>query len=416
MFKKGKILSLTAMTTMSLMLISASVSAENPSFTSNLVPNSNHEIPIDPGPPPANAVTMPQEVGSKELSDLQDDRVQLENYVIEYNKDSYSGSYTENGLNVILLTKNSSSAALENSIKDKSKLKNKLKIKYVKYSRKEIAAAKEKVFSQAEKLKLEAVGINESINKINIYVTQEVLDKNKNEILKYVNEDMVNWVIGDMGIKDNAYYLYPGERIERKIDATNYYTCSLGFNARVNGNDVGVTAGHCANGSYYDLSDGSSSIGTMSNGNNSSTTSYDGGYVNYVSGTIPSVYLNGSAMTIGTTDYSGQYRTVGQYVRIHATSMGGSSTAPLKILDTDLNVTGFPTHLVLTEYGGLISGDSGGLVYTIANNGVKNYARIEGVYKGNAVSNGQIVGEVFSKYSYVYDGLGLSGIYTDNSY
>ncbi|AIQ10877.1 chymotrypsin family serine protease [Paenibacillus durus] len=416
---KRKLLSMATILTISIMLLSVSAFAKDLGGMGipDPVPNSNFDIPIDPGPAPVNAVAISQESEDKEFSQLQDDRVQLQEYMTAHFKDSYAGAYTEkNGSNVILLTSKVNSNNLETLLKEKSKRKDKLKFKYVKYSEDELYKGKEKILKAAESLNLEGVGIDNEQNKVNVYITQENLDSKKKEILKYLDEDLINWIVGDIEIKNNAYNLYPGEQIERYIDGSIWGNCSLGFNGRANGNDVGVTAGHCLNGTYYDLSDGVISIGSMSNANSSSASSYDAGYVTYNSGLNPSVYLNGSTMTIGTTDYSGQYRQVGNYVKIHATSLGGTGTPLLKILDSDLSLPGVTMHLVRTEYGGLTPGDSGGLVYSIANNGVKNYARVEGIYKGSYTSGGTPVGEVFSKYSYVFDGLGLSGVYTDNTY
>ncbi|WP_025691796.1 chymotrypsin family serine protease [Paenibacillus zanthoxyli] len=416
---KRRLLSIAVIITIPIMLLSVSAFANDLGGTGipNPVPNSNFDIPIDPGPAPVNAVAVSQESEDKEFSLLQNDRVQLQEYIAAHFKDSYAGAYTEkNGSNVILLTSKVKHNDLETLLKKKSKRKDKLKFKYVKYSEDELYKGKEKILKAAESLNLEGIGIDNKQNKVNVYITQENLGSKKNKILKYLNEDIINWIIGDLEIKNNAYDLYPGEQIEKYSDGSSWGRCSLGFNGRVNGYDVGVTAGHCLNGTYYDLSDGVISIGSILNANSSSASNYDAGYVTYNSGLNPSVYLSGSTMTIGTTDYSGQYRQVGDYVKIHATSSGGTGTPLLEILDSDLSLPGVTMHLVRTEYGGLTPGDSGGLVYSIANNGVKNYARVEGIYKGSYTSGGTPVGEVFSKYSYVIDGLGMSGVYTDNTY
>lgn len=214
----------------------------------------------------------------------------MQEYIAANFKDAYAGAYTEeDGTNVILLTSESKAKSLagnnlETVLKSKSKKTDKLKFKYVKYSENELYEGKEKIFKNAESLDLEAVGIDTTQNKVNVYITQENLDSKKDEIVSnYLNEDMINWIVGDVEIKDNAYDLFPGERIERYVDGNSWGVCSLGFNGRASGNDVGVTAGHCSNGTYYDLSDGSASIGTMSNANNSSSSSYDAGFVKYVS-------------------------------------------------------------------------------------------------------------------------------------
>ncbi|OMC64456.1 hypothetical protein BK126_25425 [Paenibacillus sp. FSL H7-0326] len=54
----------------------------------------------------------------------------------------------------------------------------------------------------------------------------------------------------------------------------------------------------------------------------------------------------------------------------------------------NFNIPGDTQDVVVTTLSGAIGGDSGGLVYSIANNGTKNYARIEGVYAGSLLQNG----------------------------
>lgn len=146
------------------------------------------------------------------------------------------------------------SVGLEKNIKIKSKYPSKLKIQKVKYSKDQLLSSKELLWSQAERLGVEAVGISSKKNKVNVYISEESLKQD-------------------------------------------------------------VTAGHCLNGTWYDKSDGTTAIGTMYNANDNGTTSYDAGYIIYVSGVTPSVFLNGNTLTIGTTDYSGAYREEGPQER-----------------------------------------------------------------------------------------------------
>ncbi|WP_336783358.1 hypothetical protein [Paenibacillus illinoisensis] len=72
--------------------------------------------------------------------------------------------------------------------------------------------------------------------------------------------------------------------------------------------------------------------------------------------------------------------------------------------------------MINTELSGAQLGVSGGLVYNVVNNGVRNYARIEGTHTGIVTQGGVDTWQAFSKYSYTISALGLSGVYTDSSY
>ncbi len=397
---------------LSLTLISGSVFAQDFNDPTPVLPG---EIPIEAGPAPQNAVTQTFSEVDYVKTQILDDRAKVQEFVTSNMEDIYGGVYTdEDGYNVILLT--DTSLANEEKIKSIAKFKDKTKIQKVKYSKEKLYSSKEALSALAIELGLEGVGISVEKNKVNVYITEESYKINKETILKHIDEDMVNWVIGDLVVKKKAYNLYPGEQVERTVTGGEYQ-CSLGFNGRANGNDVGVIAGHCGNGTWYDKSDGTAAIGNMSNG--SLLGNFDAGYIRYTTNVTvtPSVFLNGNSMTIGTTDYAGYYREVGDYVRVHARSGNGSSFGPVQVIDNSFDIPGDTQDVVVTTLSGAIGGDSGGLVYSIANNGTKNYARIEGVYAGSLLDqNGNEVYDYFSKYSRVFDGLGMSGVYTDSSF
>ncbi|CAM3548280.1 MULTISPECIES: hypothetical protein [Saccharibacillus] len=371
------------------------------------------EIPIDAGSPPTDVRIQAQTELSLTNTDLIDDRVEVDKYLEEEHNDVYAGSYTNDiGENIILIK--GASKKIENQITLQSNLPERLEVKQVDYSKEELQVSKELLATHAIELNLAAVGINEKLNRVNVYVSKE---SDREGVKNIIDENMINWIdSGEIAIDDHAYNLYPGEQIDSPSPTIN--ACSLGFNGRANKTDVGVTAGHCLNGIWYDKSDGPLSIGSMFNANNSSNTTYDAGYITYSSIVVPSVYLNGSSLTIGTTDYAGYYRGIGDSVRIHALHGNGQSYAPVKVLDTSFTIAGQPYDLVATEVPREAQyGDSGGLVYSLANNGKKNYARVEGIFKGTATdANGYPIYGLFSKYSHVYNGLGMSGVYTDTTF
>ncbi|WP_195576143.1 hypothetical protein [Paenibacillus sp. 1001270B_150601_E10] len=359
-----------------------------------------------------------KDIESIKLNDARlEDRQAIKEYLESEYGDIFGGTYSEkDGTNVYLLTKKVDN--LEKRIKEKSKYPDKTKFKYVKYSKKELKNSKKVIYDSANALGLSGVGMNSKTNKVNIYLSEESFSLHKDDILKKINEDMVNWIVGDMSTEELAYDLYPGERINMGPNEILFSWCSLGFNAfNSSGAYVGVTAGHCGNSVYFDLSDGSSSIGSMNNAVNSPTSRIDAGYINYVSSVDPSVNLNLNSLTIGTFDYNGSRHEVGDAVTLHAQSFGGNGTHALTVLDESFDDPNGNLDMVLTENAAAVAGDSGGLFYSHISNGKKTYACIEGILKGRVNNNSTGTKYlVFSKFKNVYDGLKLGGVLVDSSY
>ncbi|EFM09401.1 hypothetical protein PaecuDRAFT_3938 [Paenibacillus curdlanolyticus YK9] len=334
------------------------------------------------------------------------DRMKFKEWLLENHKDKFGGVYTDdNGEFVFAIT--GDSLDYENYIKKASIYATNFKFKKVKYSNDELEAAQEAV----QKFNV-ATSINPKSNKLEIFIDEESLKKHKTDILLAVKDaEMVEFLGGSITEELQAATLFPGEKIDFQ-EASGWTWCSLGFNATKGSSSVGVTAGHCGNNTYYDLSDNSSSIGTMTDANNSGY--YDAGSITYNSNAIRSHVLNGSTLTIGTYDYTGTYREVGDYVKLHVTSGNGASYGNYKVI-MFLNEPGTVQDRVIIEKPPAIGGDSGGLVYTTASAHGTNYARIEGIHRGLITINGTEYGQ-FIKFSRVYDGLGLSGVFVDSSY
>lgn len=367
-----------------------------------------------PSPNSENAVTPTiDSVKAREENLRVEDRMNIKKWLLSNHNAGFGGLYTDdNGNYVFQLT--DQSPELAQQIKKLSKFGDSIKISYVKYSEKQLKDAESKIMSLPLFGEMEMISVNPISNKVEIYISQESLNKNKEEILQYIDEDMVIWNIQEVKIENLAANLFPGERVERYIDGASWGTCSIGFNATAGTNRVGVTAGHCLDGTWYDLSDNSSSIGTMSNAVDSDTSKYDGGYINYNSNANRSYVLNGNSLTIGDYDYSGLYREVGDSIYVHATSGVGNSFGPL-IVRATVNLSGGPDDMLIADDSAVINGDSGGLIYSIANNGTKNFARVEGILTGRAYV-GTTPYTLFSKFSHVYNGLGLTGVYVDPAY
>ncbi|RCW40847.1 hypothetical protein [Paenibacillus prosopidis] len=200
--KKNIILSSIAVVGLSISLISSSVLATGTQGDSLTSPQSgNHfEIPIEAGPAPANAVTQTFEEGSALKTRLMDDRANIADMLSSEYSSIYAGTYTDdNGDNVFLLTE--LSVDTEKKVKVMSKFKDKIKFKTVKYTKAKLLESKEKLSSLAATLGLEAVGLNGKENKVNVYISKDVFDNKKQEVLKYIDEDMVNWIIGSLEIR-----------------------------------------------------------------------------------------------------------------------------------------------------------------------------------------------------------------------
>lgn len=419
---KRRILSVITSVALSFFIVSMSVFADGPDELKTKVYEWQGKTYIaiqGPAlPPPEEAVALQaalDEASVKE-SKLMDERSMIRKWLIRNYSDQFGGTYTDEQGNIVIQIKGEETG-LEQKIKQMTSTPENLKVSYVKYSKEELYASKDKLAEVSESLGLEGVGINGKDNKVNVYVTPEGFETVKEMVPRYINEDMIDWKLVDgLKLRDKAYYLYPGEQIERPVSESSAYICSLAFNGEKNNKNVGVTAGHCGNGTWYDLSDGYEPIGFMNDANTSET--YDAGSITYVSGVIPSYYLNGSNLTIGTFDYDGWSHEVGDKVKVHVTSGGGTSYGPVKVIDESYAPPGSNYRdLVVTELSGAKSGDSGGLVYSDITRNNKKYACIEGVFKGSLYNRQGIdILDVFSKVSNVYDGVGLSGVYVDPNY
>jgi hypothetical protein len=177
-------------------------------------------LPVNPGPAKENAVqSVEDNLKIKTKSQLIDDRTNVKNWLTSNYNDKFGGVFTdEEGNNVIQITE--LTPELARQINSVSAFPDKIKIQKVTFNEKQLKTAKETISSLAESLELEGVGKNSKENKVNIYVSEESYQKNKQNILRYINEDMVNWIIGSIVFKDQAY-LYPGEQIERNTSGNN---------------------------------------------------------------------------------------------------------------------------------------------------------------------------------------------------
>lgn len=202
---------------LSLSLISGSVFAQDFNDPTPVLPG---EIPIEAGPAPQNAVMQTFSEVNNVKTQIVDDRAKVQEFVTSNMEDIYGGVYTdEDGYNVILLT--DTSLANEEKIKSIAKFKDKTKIQKVKYSKEKLYSSKEALSALAIELGLEGVGISAEKNKVNIYITEENFKNNKEIILKHIDEDMVNWVFGDLAVKKKHTIFIPVNKLRELSRAVN---------------------------------------------------------------------------------------------------------------------------------------------------------------------------------------------------
>jgi len=168
-------------------------------------------IPIDAGNVPRIAEPGLDQTALEE-TELADDREKLTKSLKSIAPDLYAGSYTdEMGNNIFLLT--DKSPVLEAKLKTISQRAEKVKIQYAKHTEKQLNDAHNKLNSLTN-AGIIGISTDTKLNKVTIFISESALSRNKDNILKYVNEDMINWQIGDYKMVDQSAILYPGEQVD----------------------------------------------------------------------------------------------------------------------------------------------------------------------------------------------------------
>ncbi|WP_010271874.1 chymotrypsin family serine protease [Paenibacillus senegalensis] len=367
-------------------------------------------IPGEVLEPPKDAV--PNIVSKEEIEQLEkleivnNERIQVENIGQLY-PDQYGGTNIVDDTPVYYIK--GQDTELEKKIKS---LDPEAQISYVKFSEKELDEIEAKLHERTE-LGVQFVIKLVAINQVELMINEEVYNENKDELLRDIDPEAVKLRFGNYRFIDQSATIYPGEQIERQISSNNFRPCSAAFNGTAGSALVTVTAGHCGNGTYFDLSDSNSSIGTMNNA--TVWNNIDAGFIRLNSNASRSYYLNGSTKTIGTFDWNGGWHRVGNRVNLHATSTGSGSYSGT-IQSASFSLDGL-TDLVAVYPPFSQSGDSGGLWYRDITSNNRTYAVIEGVHKGIVADQfGFPVYSVYSKFANVYSELGMSGVFTDPSY
>jgi hypothetical protein len=224
-------------------------------------------IPVDVGNVVNNNAMTPTLDTEKiqQETKVADDLEKLKKIVTSIAPEQDGGAYTdEEGNNVFLLT--GKNPDLENKLKASSQQPDKVKVKYVKYSESQLNDTHQKM-NNLTNLGITLLVTDIKQNKVNVLISEEALNKNKATILKNLDENMINWQIGDYKIVDQSAILYPGEKVER-VAGSSTFSCSIAFDAKTSSNTkVAVTAGHCGNGTWYDQSDQTEGVVLDSNNN-----------------------------------------------------------------------------------------------------------------------------------------------------
>lgn len=125
---------------------------------------------------------------------------------LDSNKVKTGGSYVKKDetLVVQLAEKNPN---VEKKLKAIAAHPEKIEVQNVHYSIEELEA-KKKIVSKAMnsgRFEIEAVGIDQEKNKVDVYITQEALDENKEEIQNLIDEDLIDWeVTGNLTYQEDV--------------------------------------------------------------------------------------------------------------------------------------------------------------------------------------------------------------------
>jgi|GEM_PF-894749 len=330
------------------------------------------------------------------------------------------GSYVDESGNIVIQIASKSDAGLEKKLMKASEQPDKVKIKYVKYSESQLRNS-HKIINSKKNLGIVLSMTDIKKNKVTVLVSENNLKKYKAEIAREVPEDMIDWQVGDFRFVDQSATLYPGEQAELMLNASTgtLRPCSVAFSAATASySKVTFTAGHCGNGTYYDISDQPDTIGSMSNAKAGTGYTYDAGFIVLNASAEASPYLNGSTRTIGTFDYNQARLSGGYSMYLHAASAGGTSMGGVSVVSTSASAEDGTSDLVVVNPVNAQGGDSGGLWYSLITKNNKTYAVIEGIHKGAVIDNktGKVVFCVFSKVANVYDGYSLKSVYVDSNF
>lgn len=259
---------------------------------------------------------------------------------------------------------------------------------------------------------LVGTGIDVKKNKVFILVNDLSV---KDEIQKTINSDMLE-VFKVISIEDQVK---PGDQIK----TTQSYTCTVAFNAVIDGKDVAVTAGHCskAPGGTGDWKFGSTTIGKWTANSTGSTTA-DAGYIALSSQSYVEALEKKTNIAIGRGDDYGLYDTVGSSISISAPSSSSLISASVLAQGVSLDFGGQNGYNVISDMRLVDTsftqvGDSGAPVLQFRWNSDKNGYDfvVEGIHKGTITyqdENGQNkTVEIYSSFAGVKSAIGISALY-----
>lgn len=360
--------------------------------------------------------------------------------IIENNPDTFSGLYydSENGKMVVQIAKDSDEA--REKLLEKTKYKESIEFKKVKYSFSELNSAQNIIREKAPAGSVNALIPDVENNRL-IVSLFELNDKNKEYIQTIAGDvDFIDFIpaIKLELMDDETTYgdPYPmGSRISRYFtqDGTRWRgMCTASYPAvDAADRDVLVTAGHCDDigntSAWYQADNSSASIGTWDFRTSSSDPqgtdrTSDAGYIR-VSNKDPMPYVpypSADAMTPITGVYVSDL--VGDTVYMRGSTSGSLNSGKIKYSGIDVwygsNGYGYVRSLVFADYSNL-QGDSGGTVLTdyAWDSQKQSYTfKLAGTNSATITLSGNntIADGTYSLYSPIwttYNDLNLSGLY-----
>lgn len=182
-------------------------------------------------PPDPNAVELEADQDKIMAEQERGDEIaKLKDIIKENAPEHDGGSYIDEDGNVVYFL-TSSNLELEKQLILASAMPEKVKINYVKYTENQLKEATNTISSLTDSgIVMGMVNIKE--NKVAIFISEKALNINRNQIIKHIPEDMIDWQLGEFRVVDQAATIYPGEQIERKLSGTSYLPCSSAFSAK----------------------------------------------------------------------------------------------------------------------------------------------------------------------------------------
>lgn len=115
------------------------------------------------------------------------------------NKDHFGGCYFEDVQSVFLITHDADQNVILEALQKQSNYPESIVLKQVKYSFAELKESFDKI---PEYIETVGKGVDVQKNKVFVIISPIHYENYRTEILEYVNEDMVDWIVGELKVID----------------------------------------------------------------------------------------------------------------------------------------------------------------------------------------------------------------------